>query len=311
MASEWRTFDGCCVVGFWLGAAAIVCGIAALATLDPVLFQVYLALTLLAIGVLTGLRWWAGGPLKNGWATAGTALPLGFLAISIVYLVPISGLANNAHLRTQSVNSLKQIAFGLLGYQEKHKHLPASAICDLDRKPLLSWRVAILPFLGEEALYRQFNLDEPWDSSWNIGLLKRMPAVYHTTLQPGESAPPHTTFYQVFVGPGTAFEPGVKVDISRDIPDGVKNTILVVEAGNSVPWTKPEDLVYDPREPLPSLGIFRRDRGKFPWRGGEGTGTVSMAFCDGHVRTIQWPGIREETLRNAIIRNDGKFINLD
>src|SRR5262249_3560585 len=151
----------------------IVCGVTALATFNAVLFQVYLVLTLLAVGFLIGLRWWAGEPLDNGWATAGTALPLGFLAICIL-LVPICAVINHADLRTKTINSLKQLAHGLLAYQDKHKHLPASSICDLDGKPLLSWRVAILRFIGEEALYRQFNLDEPWDSPWNIGLLKRM-----------------------------------------------------------------------------------------------------------------------------------------
>jgi Protein of unknown function (DUF1559) len=309
MANEWRTIDGCCVVAFWLSLAAIVCEIVALTTFNAVLFQIYLVLTLIAVGVLIGLRWWAGRPLKNGWATTGTAVSLSFLVISMAYLAPIAGLINNADLRTQSSKSLKQLAGGLIAYQDKNKHLPASAICDLNGKPLLSWRVAILPLIGEEALFRQFNLDEPWDSPWNQGLLKRMPAVYHTRLQPGETAPPYTTFYQVFVGPGTAFEPGAKVSISRDIPYA-ETTVLVVEAGNAVPWTKPEDLVYDPNGPLPSLGVFRRDKGRFPWRGGEGTGVMFMALCDGDVRTINWPGVNETTLRNAIARNHGSELNL-
>lgn len=307
MALEQRTIVRCSKAAFSLGAAAIVCGIVALATFNAVLFQIYLAVTLVTLGGMIVLRWRAGRPLNNNWAMWGTILPITFLALSMMFFVPICGLVNVAALRTQSSRNLKQIALGSWDYQAKHGHLPAASISDSKGTPLLSWRVAILPFLDEEELYRQFNLDEPWDSPWNIGLLKRMPDVYHTPLQPGEMAPPHTTFYQVFVGPGTAFQPGAKLQIPRDFPDGAQNVILIVEAGNPVPWTKPEDLKYDPKGPVPALGAFRREKGRFPWRGGEGTGSVGLALCDGTVRLFSWPGVglSEEILRKIIGRNDG------
>jgi len=138
-----------------------------------------------------------------------------------------------------------------------------------------------------------------------------MPAVYRTPLQPGERAPPHTTFYQVFVGRGTAFEPGKKLTIPHDFPDGAKSTILLVDAGNPVPWTKPEDLAYDQDAPIPPLGAFRREKGRFPFRGGEGTGSVILALCDWSVRSISWPGASEKTLRSLITRNDGQFLPAD
>jgi Protein of unknown function (DUF1559) len=294
---------------FWLGMAAIVCGIVSFATLIPLLFQIYLMTTLFTLGALVVLRWSAGRPLNNAWAMYGTIFPVVFLGLSI-YLIPLCLLVNNAELRTQSSNSLRKIALGLLEYQEKQGHLPAASICDSDGKPLLSWRVAILPFLDENALYSQFNLDEPWDSAWNRGLLKRMPAVYRTPLPPGESAQPHTTFYQVFVGPGTAFEPRAKLQTPRDFPDGIRDTILLVEAGIPVPWTKPEDLNYDPKGPLPPLGIFRLQKGRFPWSGGEGSRMFAAALCDGSMRMIS-DGITEKTLRNAITRNDGELLGND
>jgi uncharacterized protein DUF1559 len=176
----------------WLGMAAIVCGIVSFATLIPLLFQIYLITTLFTLGALVVLRWSAGRPLNNAWAMYGTIFPVVFLGLSI-YLIPLCLLVNNAELRTQSSNSLRKIALGLLEYQEKQGHLPAASICDSDGKPLLSWRVAILP--------------------------------------PGESAQPHTTFYQGFVGPGTAFEPRAKLQTPRDVPDGIRDTILLVEAG--------------------------------------------------------------------------------
>jgi hypothetical protein len=38
----------------------------------------------------------------------------------------------------------------------------------------LSWRVKLLPYLEQDHLYRQFKLNEPWDSPHNQALLKEM-----------------------------------------------------------------------------------------------------------------------------------------
>ena len=108
-----------------------------------------------------------------------------------------------------------------------------------------------LPFLEQNALYHRFHLDEPWDSPHNKALLKEMPEVYAPVLPTDE--PRVSTYYQVFTGPGALFEdergPGL-----NDIKDGTSNTLMVVEAGTPVPWTKPEDIEYDKKKPLPKLG---------------------------------------------------------
>lgn len=53
----------------------------------------------------------------------------------------------------------------------------------------------------------------------------------------GVQAEPNSTFYQVFVGAGTAFEGPQGLRVAQDFPDGVSSTILFVEAGEAVPWT--------------------------------------------------------------------------
>ena len=96
------------------------------------------------------------------------------------------------------MNNLKQIALALLNYEAAHKTLPAQAKYDADGKPLLSWRVGILPYIEEQQLYQQFHLDEPWDSPNNIKLLDQMPAVFkHPKMNK-----PGTTVYQGVVGKG-------------------------------------------------------------------------------------------------------------
>ena len=75
-------------------------------------------------------------------------------------------------------NNLKQIGRGMHIYHEVNGRLPPAAITDKDGKPLLSWRVAILPYVEQQALYNKFKLDEPWDSPHNKALIEEMPAVY-------------------------------------------------------------------------------------------------------------------------------------
>ncbi len=177
-------------------------------------------------------------------------------------------------------------------YHDTFGRLPPAAVCGPDGKPLLSWRVLLLPFLGEENLFNQFHLDEPWDSPHNIQLLSQMPSYYG----PYKGDPPKNgmTCFQVFVGPGAAFEgtTGLTLD---DFKDGTSNTILIVEAWDPVPWTKPEDLTFDPNGPLPRMGGIVKD------------GRFRAAFADGSVHDIP-KETAEQTIRALITRNGNEII---
>jgi RNA polymerase sigma factor (sigma-70 family) len=155
-------------------------------------------------------------------------------------------------------------------------------------KPLLSWRVAILPYVEEGGLYRQFKRDEPWDSPHNKKLLAKMPKIFEPVR--GPSKVEGGTYYQAFVGTGAGFEPGRKLQLSSFV-DGTSNTILVVEAGQPVPWTKPEDLPYVQDQALPQLG-------------GQFHGHYFTLFADGDVKLIS-RNADQEMLRRAITRDDG------
>src|SRR5205085_3628183 len=105
--------------------------------------------------------------------------------------------------RHKSINNLKQIMIAIHNHHDSNNHLPAD-IRDKNGKPLLSWRVAILPFLMQDNLYQQFKLDEPWDSEHNLKLLQHMPVTYHVGIEPKGST---HTYYQAFAGPGTPLHP--------------------------------------------------------------------------------------------------------
>lgn len=103
----------------------------------------------------------------------------------------------------ESRNNLMMLAVAMVRFDETHGHLPAAAIQDRAGKPLLSWRVAILPFTDQQDLYAKLRLDESWDSPHNSKLLERMPALFAS---PGKPAGKRgETRYVTPVGPGTIF----------------------------------------------------------------------------------------------------------
>jgi Protein of unknown function (DUF1559) len=170
-----------------------------------------------------------------------------------------------------------------------------------ESRPLLSWRVHILPYLGEDALYKQFKLDEPWDSENNKKLIAKMPAVYGGP-EARKLAGEGKTFYRGFSAPGGIFEkpaqpgaPAPKVKIA-DVVDGTMNTILVIDAGQAVEWTKPDDLDFSPGRPRPALGGAYP---KFP--------QVVVLMADGTVRMLN-RDVPDQTLRWLIDRKDGNVI---
>ncbi len=281
-----------------------------------------------------------------------------------------------AGAKEQSEENLKRLALAMINYAEVHQgRMTAPAIYGKDGKALLSWRVAILPYLDQNSLYKQFHLNEPWDSPHNRKLMEtNVPKVYAPV---GKTDTPRwRTYYQVFVStpsggqgggsgmsggaagssqpmgggsgaggimgvpPGSSGAPPVggssrphgtgdapmgmgmmggrapgsgapRVTISNPaafvkgqqaqfpafFTDGTSNTILIVEAGNAVPWTKPEDLRYADDEPLPELG------GLFP-------DVFHAAFADGYVRTLT-KKFDEKVLRTAITANAGEITELE
>lgn len=206
------------------------------------------------------------------------------------------GKVREAAAHTVSVNNLKQMVLAMHAHHDVSKSLPAAAICDQAGKPLLSWRVAILPYIEQDQLYRQFKLNEPWDSAHNKKLIPLMPAIYAVPAAPTDPKSGQT-HYRVFVGGGAAFE-WSKGYRFADIRDGTSNTIAIVEAAQSVPWTKPDELIFSKDAPLPKLGNFY------------GKGIFNAGLFDGTVRALP-TNIPEATLRAYITRDGGEVIPFD
>jgi hypothetical protein len=213
--------------------------------------------------------------------------------VAVALLLPAVQSARAAARRAQSMNNLKQIALAMHNYHDVHKTFPAAFTTDKQGKPLLSWRVAILPYIEAQPLYQQFHLDEPWDSEHNQKLIPLMPQVYKA---PGSTAGPGKTNYLTVRGPNTVF-PGAKAVRFADITDGTSNTIMAVEVSDqkAVIWTKPDDFEYDEKNPIAGLVGLR-------------PGGFNAVICDGSVRFIS-ASIDANVLKLLFMRNDGQPVD--
>lgn len=200
-----------------------------------------------------------------------------------------------AQARATSMNSLKTIALGMLNYYFANKHFPLPASRGPDGKPLLSWRVYILPHMGQSSLFKEFHLDESWDSPHNRTLIDKMPEVYRLSISTTE---PGRTNYLLPVGNGAVFDADKTTEL-KDIRDGTSNTIMVVAVDNqhAAIWTKPDDWPFDPKDPAKGLGRFF-------------AGSFTTAFCDGSAHWLAWPETPKQirNLRALFTRAGGEAI---
>ncbi|MCC9644056.1 DUF1559 domain-containing protein [Rhodopirellula sp. JC740] len=144
--------------------------------------------------------------------------------------------------RLSSIKNLEKIASALNAYASDHGAYPAPYTTDRSGRRLHSWRVAILPYLGEEGLYNRIDKDVAWNEGDNEQLMwSEMPAVFrHPELQGWGVG----TVYQLVTGTGTLF-PATGPLGPASATDGATKTILVVEGamdGMTDSWMEPYDV---------------------------------------------------------------------
>jgi hypothetical protein len=194
----------------------------------------------------------------------------------------------DAQERIYSANNMKQIGLAIHNYYEVHGELPNNSY-GFDGKPLLSWRVHLLPYLEHDNTYRQFKLDEPWDSLNNRPLLNRCGPPYTGYGEP-------LTYYRGFSSPGAVLERRSSRLRLDSFKDQLSETILVVEAAGPVEWTKPDDLDASPDKPFPRMGGIKYRRKVF-----------QALFADFKVRTVRLD-TPESTLRALVTHSGGETL---
>jgi len=231
--------------------------------------------------------------------------------------------ARAAARRAASTNNLKQFALACHNFHDAYGSFPPAAVIGPDGKPWHSWRVLLLPFLGgteEEAIYKQYDFSQPWDSPRNLALTRKMPNVFRDPVREG---PPDTfTDYAAITGIDAIFQPGLVTMKSADdfpacltagkkaslasVTDGTSNTIMfaTVDPARKIPWTKPEDIVLD--DAFPGIGKPAGIGAAHPVADGHHTALV--AFADGSVQAIA-DSVATDTLRKFLTRAGGEVID--
>ena len=210
--------------------------------------------------------------------------------------------AREAARRAQCVNNLKQIGLALHNYHDTYKSFPPAVTTDKNGRPMHSWRVAILPFIEQAALYKNYKFDEPWDGPNNRNLDNIAIPVFRCPCDPGPPGSTETNYVMVTGEHTIGGLPNAATRIS-DIRDGTSNTIMIVEVtGSGIRWAEPRDLSVEEIR----RGINDKS-GK--WISSHHPGGVNVAFCDGSVRFLS-ATIDRETLRRLIDPNDGQRVEV-
>lgn len=162
-------------------------------------------------------------------------------------------------------------------YHDYHGCFPPAYLADENGRPMHSWRILILPQLEYEALYEEYDFDEPWDSPKNLRVMEPMPPEFQCPKALGNS--PTETNYMMIVGPDAVSDgPGPRY--VHSIPDGSSKTIMFVEVtGTGVHWTEPRDLNTEEIDFTLSAESGARI-------GGAHATVFNAAFCDGTVRSL-------------------------
>ena len=210
-------------------------------------------------------------------------------------VAPLAGLMETNNRRMRTIDHLKQIGLAMHIYHDNHSNFPPAAVVGGDGRRLISWRVLLLPLLNEKELFEEFRLNEPWDSDHNRKLVSRMPDVFASSTVTRDQRLNGMTTYLGPIAEKTLFAVPEGAAI-KQIIDGTSNTIMVVDANAeaAVPWTKPDDLLVDLKQPLKGLE-------------GQADGNFWVLMCDGSVRKVSGK-IDAETMRRLLQINDGEVV---
>ncbi len=268
-------------IGSFPEAALAVAGLGGLNVLDDFLANPPIALEGASLTAKVKLPEWTSPFLAGAAISAGVGLP----GVQKVREAAESAVA---------MNNLKQIGLALHNYHDVHNAMPPAAILGKKGKKLLSWRVAILPYMEQDAVYRQFKLDEPWDSEHNK---KFSDVSIKSYMDPRAELKPGQTNYRAFVGDAAMFD-AVKGRRFVEVTDGLSNTLMVMAGGDPVPWAKPDDFDYDPTKEFPADYAKAFDD------------ALLVLFADGSVRSINLAKLadRARVMKLLIERNDGMVI---
>lgn len=163
------------------------------------------------------------------------------LGIVIAILMSPVQVAHTPASREQCADNIKQIMLALHTYHDAYGSFPPAYVADEDGQAMHSWRVLILPYLGHQELYDQYDFSQPWDGPSNRGLLLSIPPSVFSC--PADmAAGPYDTSYVLVTGEDSAW-PDDHAPNLDEFTDDLEQTIALVEVVDSgIHWMEPRDL---------------------------------------------------------------------
>ena len=235
-------------------------------------------------------------------------LILGMLAALLTPAIPS---AREAARRNTCLNHARQLTLALLNYEDVHGTFPPAYVTDKNGKPMHSWRVLILPYLGRNDLYQAYDFDEPWDGP-NNSKLAAIPLEFFKC--PSSKGAMTDTNYMAVIRPRTAWPDG-KGSKAADFRDGMSKTIMLVEVHDRVVnWMEPRDLSLDEAVAMMSATDLPETKGghqagdTYFYRRTGGLGHI-VGYADGHVEFLQF-GVPADAVAERLTI-DGGEVNED
>jgi hypothetical protein len=214
-------------------------------------------------------------------------------------LLPAINATREAGRRSLCMNNLHQIGLAMAMYESKNGKFPPAAGVGENGQPPMSWRVAILPYMQEDEIYRNYDPKQPWNSPKNLEVLKKMPREFRCPSD-SDSGDGETSYFMISGKNTVGGLLGSAGASPFEITDGLSKTMTLVEVhGLKVPWTEPRDLTVD------QLIARLRSGARIAH-----IATFNIGLADGSVRNLP-ASIDAETLRRLATINDGKPVQID
>ena len=203
--------------------------------------------------------------------------------------------------RAQTMTNLISLGTAFNNFVTTHNAYP-NDIQDENGKAMLSWRIELLQFLGEEgfALSGKIDRTKPWDHPVNKKLWDEMPDAFRLVTRPAKEK--HETYMQMFhtinwIGSDDPWLVLTKSVTTTDITDGTSNTVMTCEMETATNWMKPDGILLDTK--------------KMPMIGDPKTGKAHVVFLDSNVKRLDRKKYSGDKLKAIITANGGEAVDLE
>jgi hypothetical protein len=238
-------------------------------------------------------------PARTGVSAEFVLINLAAFGLLILFLLPAVPTGRETSKMAACKKNFQSISMAFSAYHDQFGCFPPSP-------SNVSWRVSLLPYLGEQTLYAAYNQSQSWDSPANMTVARTAVKTYVCPANWSDPRDPEgrrLADYALVSGTGTIFD-GRASSSLEDVRDGLTTTFLVVEAsGLRIPWTSTRDADVDRLRLGVNLPGETDDTSASILSSYHAYGSYVMS-ADGSVNRL-WPDFKPEWLRAHLTADAG------